>query len=66
MMTVYINGEPQEFAKDITLQQALEQYGAREPFVAALNANCVWKSDYAVIELSDGDRIDVVQPTQGG
>ncbi len=63
---VSINGEPFHLPNSQTLQALLEQFGAKQPYVVALNMAFVPQSGYATQILKNGDRIDVLQPIQGG
>ncbi|MCV6605447.1 MAG: sulfur carrier protein ThiS [Porticoccaceae bacterium] len=65
-MKISINGEHCNFADGITLTELLNQYGAVEPYVVAVNTEFVPRPNYDQVALKDGDLIDVVQPLQGG
>jgi len=45
---------------------ALSAFNARPPFAVAVNGQFVPRSRYASQALSEGDRLDVVQPVAGG
>ncbi len=65
-MTLLLNGAPQEIAA-ATLAEALAELGYAGRIVAtALNGEFVPVRKRAETALSDGDRIEVVAPMQGG
>jgi sulfur carrier protein len=45
---------------------AIEAYGIRPPFAAALNMNFVPKAHYASTRLQDADQIELITPITGG
>lgn len=63
---VFINGEPFNLLDAQNLQELLDQFGAKQPYVVALNMELVPHSGYANQSVKAGDRIDVLQPIQGG
>ena len=65
-MKISINGESHEFVADTSLPELLTQYGAREPYVVAVNAELVHRPHYEQAVLNEGDQVDVIQPIQGG
>ncbi|MGS2724215.1 sulfur carrier protein ThiS [Porticoccus sp. GXU_MW_L64] len=65
-MNISINGETHNVAENTSLPQLLAQYGAREPYVVAVNSEFVPRPDYVQMTLKAGDLIDIVQPLQGG
>ena len=65
-MKIIVNAEPREIAGP-DLASALEQLGMQGPAVAtALNGNFVPREARASTLLTDGDRLEVVAPMQGG
>lgn len=65
-MTLLLNGTPQEIAGR-TLAEALAELGYAGRIVAtALNGDFVPARKRAETPLSDGDRVEVVSPMQGG
>lgn len=65
-MTLLLNGAPQEIAGK-TLAEALAEFGYAEKIVAtAVNGEFVPARKRSEMKLSDGDRIEVVAPMQGG
>lgn len=65
-MTLLLNGEPQEVSAR-TLAEALAELGYAGKIVAtAVNGDFVAARLRDTVTLSDGDRIEVVAPMQGG
>lgn len=65
-MRLIVNGEPQEVAAT-TLAEALEALGYGGAKVAtAVNEDFVPAGLRAGLDLSEGDRIEIVAPRQGG
>ncbi|QEL22695.1 sulfur carrier protein ThiS [Bosea sp. F3-2] len=65
-MTLLLNGAPQEIAAK-TLAEALAELGYGGRIVAtAVNGEFVPARKRAEVNLSEGDRIEVVAPMQGG
>ena len=66
-ITVWLNGEPRQLAAPCALSEALAQWQpAGGGFAVALNEVFVPRGDYAAALLRDGDRVEVLQPMQGG
>lgn len=63
---VLINGQPVTLQANQTLQMLLDEFDAQEPYVVAINQTFVPRSCYAQQSLQTGDRIEVLQPIQGG
>jgi len=63
---VIINDQPFELGSAQNLLDLLERFGATEPFVVAINQEFVPRSCYAKQKLSADDRIEILQPIQGG
>jgi len=65
-MTLLLNGEPRE-VEATTLEQALAELGYAGKVVAtAVNGNFVPARKRETVTLTEGDRIEVVAPMQGG
>lgn len=65
-MTLLLNGEPREIAAT-TLEQALAELGYAGKVVAtAVNGDFVPARKRVTVTLTEGDRIEVVAPMQGG
>ncbi|MCO1335505.1 sulfur carrier protein ThiS [Microbulbifer sp. OS29] len=66
-MQVLINGDTHSFESSIELVALLEQLGYRgEIFAVAVNGGFVARSEYSVIDIHDGDSLDIVAPVVGG
>lgn len=63
---VLINEQAVTLQDGQSLQGLLHTYGAKEPYVVAVNNTFVPRSAYAAQYLQAGDRIEVLQPIQGG
>jgi thiamine biosynthesis protein ThiS len=66
-ITVVVNGEPQPAATDQTLLALLERLG--EPIdkgVVEHNGRYVRRGDLDGVDLTDGDRVEVILPAFGG
>ena len=63
---VLINDQPVTLQTGQTLQSLLDQFGAQEPYVVAINQTFVPHSCYEQQPLQSGDQIEVLQPIQGG
>lgn len=66
-MTLQINGEPRQFAGDLTLAALVEQLGMKADRVAVeLNRAIVPRERWAMTGLHDGDRLEIVHFVGGG
>jgi len=66
-LTVIVNGEPHRAAVPLTLLELLEQLG--EPIDKAViehNGRYVRRPELDGVDLSDGDRVEVILPAFGG
>lgn len=63
---ILINDQPMMLQDGQSLENLLQTYGAKEPYVVAINKTFVPHSAYAQQQLQAGDRIEVLQPIQGG
>jgi sulfur carrier protein len=67
MMTLKINGSPQQFEARINLAQLLENMQLTGKRVAVeRNGEIVPRSQYAQVELLDGDQLEIVVAVGGG
>jgi thiamine biosynthesis protein ThiS len=67
MVIVQINGEGREIADGVSVAGLLEQLGIRPArVVVELNRNVVGRDAYAVTQLKEGDRIEIVHFVGGG
>jgi sulfur carrier protein len=48
------------------LQDAVDLFGAKPPFAAALNLNFIPKTQYAQTPLKSTDEIELISPITGG
>ncbi|MBK9992381.1 MAG: sulfur carrier protein ThiS [Verrucomicrobia bacterium] len=67
-MTVRVNDKPHAIANAATLSQLLGELGLteRRGVAVAVNDAVVPRSTWTVHALADGDRVLVIQATQGG
>lgn len=66
-MKLIINGEEKSFDTALTLASLIAQMGMKPDRVAAeLNREIVPRSDWPDTQLSDGDRLEIVQFVGGG
>ncbi len=66
-MRLIVNGKEQEYPGEPTVAALIEQRKHKPRTVAvALNEEFVPRSRHAETMLSDGDRIEIVAPMQGG
>jgi sulfur carrier protein len=65
-MQIVLNGKTRDVARD-RLDGVLEELGYQGAKVAtAVNGNFVARQARAATRLSDGDRVEVIAPLQGG
>jgi len=66
-MNLFLNGEPADAPDSATIAVFLERLGLPQKGVAVeRNREIVPKSAYATTQLSEGDRIEIVQFVGGG
>lgn len=68
-MELRINGELQRFEQpDLTVASLLEALGIeqRKGVAVAVNDNVVPRSQWDVVDVEDGDRLEIIKATQGG
>ena len=65
-MKIWINQNLVQIEEGATLDQALEQFGAKPPFAVALNGVFIHRSSYSDQRMRPGDQVDIVQPVAGG
>ena len=66
-MTVFVNGEPQDFNSALTLAALIEQLDLPVARIAIeLNREVVRRSDWDSTMLKDEDRIEIVHFVGGG
>jgi sulfur carrier protein len=66
MLSITINQLPFELPPGSTLQDAVDLFGAKPPFAAALNLNFIPKTQYAQTPLKSTDEIELISPITGG
>jgi len=66
-MKISINGEIKEFDRDsLTIQELLEIIDYGKGIAIALNETFILKTKYPETTITDGDRLDILSPVQGG
>jgi len=66
-MKITVNGQPRDVAAGTTVDGLLALLGVPRQYTAvAVNREITPKSAYAAVELSEGDRVEVVRPMGGG
>ena len=66
-MRIEVNGEPKEFEEGATLQTLVEQLSlAPERLAVEHNREVVRRADWPALELSEGDRVEIVHFVGGG
>lgn len=67
MISVIVNGKPQNIVEGTTLAELLEsQKPAGGPVVIELNGRITKKRDYRSVQLKHGDKIEIVTLVGGG
>ncbi len=66
-MRISVNGEIKEFNRErLMLNELLEEMQFGKGVAVALNETFVLRTNYAKIDINDGDRLDILSPVQGG
>ena len=67
MISIYLNNEPMDIIREAS-GQAGRDVRPETPwvFAIAVNENFVPRSSYQQTSLSEGDRVEVLVPSQGG
>lgn len=65
-MKVEFNGEVININREQNIQEFIEARGAKPPFAVALNGTFVSRTELPSVTLSDGDKIELLSPIQGG
>jgi sulfur carrier protein len=68
-MNVTLNGEPRELREGATVNDAVEASGAQPDgrgVAVAVDGEVVPRGQWAATDLSDGQRVEVLQAVQGG
>lgn len=67
MINIVFNGQARQVVEGTTLDLLLEEAGVPAKFCAVeLNLEIVSKSEYAILELNEGDSLEVVTLVGGG
>ena len=66
-MIVTVNGKPMELPAGLTIEGLLSHLRVRREFTAvALNREVALRAQYALTELREGDKVEIVHPMGGG
>ena len=66
-MTISVNGKPMDVEPGLTVEALLTLLNVKREYTAvAVNREVTPKSDYAVLKLSEGDKVEIVRPMGGG
>ena len=66
-MFITVNGKPMEIDAGTTIDGLLAHLSIKREYTAvAVNREITPKSDYATVELSEGDKVEIVRPMGGG
>ena len=65
MLNLLINDKPVQSNRS-GLCAVLDQFGAKAPYVIAINGEFVSRDAYDGVELKEGDKIEVLSPIFGG
>ena len=67
MIEILINGEKNNFESSVSISELIIIKNLENLSVAvALNSEIINKSDFNVIFIKDGDKLDIVKPVGGG
>ena len=67
MIKLIVNGKPCELKKPLKLQEYLDSLGIKIRFVAvARNGHVLNRRDFKLIDLNDGDVLEIVKAIGGG
>ncbi len=67
MIEILINGEKNNFESSVSISELIIMKNLENLSVAvALNSEIINKSDFNVIFIKDGDKLDIVKPVGGG
>lgn len=66
-MKLVLNGSPHEAASPLSVRGLLDQLGFGEkPVVVELNLRALFPREFEDTQLTEGDRVEIVQITAGG
>jgi sulfur carrier protein len=64
---ITVNGKPIEIEAGTTIDGLLAHLAIKREYTAvAVNREITPKSDYAIVKLADGDKVEIVRPMGGG
>jgi thiamine biosynthesis protein ThiS len=67
MGEIVLNGKPRAISAGVTLAKLLEELSLDPRWVVAeLNGEVLPRDRFAAVELSPGDRVELVRPVAGG
>ncbi len=67
MITLVINGKPQEMERPVTVAHYLSSLGLDSRHIAvARNGDVLDREQFDQVQLTDGDRVEIVRPVGGG
>ena len=67
MITLVINGKPQEMERPVTVAHYLYSLGLDSRHIAvARNGAVLEREQFDQVQLVDGDRVEIVRPVGGG
>jgi len=66
-MNILLNGEPKEFASDLTVAALLTELGLKpERLAVEVNGKIIRRATWPSTTLADGDKVEVVHFVGGG
>ena len=67
MISIFLNGQEQQIDNDVVLSDATINWGyEQQAYAIAINESFILRGEYNQSTLSDGDKIEIVSPIQGG
>lgn len=67
MIRIQLNGQKKALEEALTINQLIRILQINTPHVAvAINYDVIPHSEFPTLKVKDGDKIDILQPTQGG
>lgn len=67
MIRIQLNGQKKALEEALTIDKLIRILQINTPHIAvALNYDVVPRSDFPTIRVKDGDKVDILKPTQGG
>ena len=65
-MKLTINGKPREIPGVTTVEELIAALGIHRMIAVARNGEILRKQDFAIVELHDGDELEIVHMVGGG